>query len=108
MTLHIFNPENDLALACPSPHFIPPASARQMADDLSALPVWWAMRGDAVCVASVEEAALGGRNRRDLSGSEMGRARRLAFGCRRCSLGVESVDGATSVDGRRGQKPFAR
>ena len=56
MTLHIFNPENDLALACPSPHFIPPASARQMADDLSALPVWWAMRGDAVCVASVKEA----------------------------------------------------
>ena len=56
MTLHIFNPENDLALACPSPHFIPPVSARQMADDLSALPVWWAMRGDAVCVASVEAA----------------------------------------------------
>lgn len=84
MTLHIFNPENDLALACPSPHFIPPASARQMADDLSALPVWWAMRGDAVCVASVKEARRWAEEAgRDLSGSEMGRARRLAFGCRR-------------------------
>ena len=56
MTLHIFNPENDLALACPSPYFIPPASARKMADDLLALPVWWAQTGDAVCVDSVEVA----------------------------------------------------
>lgn len=57
MTLHIFNPENDLALACFEPHFIPPRSARVMADDLSMLPAWWAEEGDAVCVASPEEAA---------------------------------------------------
>lgn len=57
MTLHIFNPENDLALACFEPHFIPPRSARVMADDLSVLPAWWAKEGDAVCVASVGEAA---------------------------------------------------
>lgn len=56
MTLHVFNPGNDSALACPSPHFIPPASARRMADDLSALPAWWAAPGDAVCVASPEAA----------------------------------------------------
>ena len=50
MKWHIFNPENDLALACFSPYFIPPRSARQMADDLSALPAWWACAGDTVCV----------------------------------------------------------
>ena len=51
MKWHVFNPENDLALACFSPYFIPPCSARQMAEDLSALPAWWASSGDAVCVA---------------------------------------------------------
>ncbi len=58
MALHWFNPENDLALACFSPHFIPPASARMMADELSALPVWWTSAGDTVAVASVSEARL--------------------------------------------------
>lgn len=56
MKLHVFNPENDLALACFSPHFIPPESARRMAADLSALPTWWAEPGDAVCVASADDA----------------------------------------------------
>lgn len=54
--MHVFNPENDLALACPVPNFIPPASARRMADDLSTLPAWWAKPGDMVCVASPAEA----------------------------------------------------
>ena len=48
MNLHVFNPENDLALANFSPHFIPPRSARLMRDDLSVLPVWWAADGDVV------------------------------------------------------------
>lgn len=56
MTLHVFNPENDLALACFEPHFIPPRSARMMAGDLAVLPVWWAERGDAVCVPSPDVA----------------------------------------------------
>ncbi len=55
MALHVFNPENDLALACFSPHFIPPRSARKMANDLSALPVWWARPGDAVWVDSLSD-----------------------------------------------------
>ena len=102
MTLHIFNPENDLALACPSPHFIPPVSARQMADDLSALPVWWAMRGDAVCVASVEAARRWGEESGGICPEVkwVGRDGLLS--------GMEPVDGATSVDGRCGRKPFAR
>lgn len=56
MTLHVFNPENDLALACFEPHFIPPRSARKMADDLAVLPAWWAQDGDGVCVPSPVEA----------------------------------------------------
>lgn len=48
MNLHVFNPENDLALANFSSHFIPPQSARLMRDDLSVLPVWWAVDGDVV------------------------------------------------------------
>ena len=55
---HVFNPENDLALACFSPHFIPPRSARQMAADLAVLPAWWARPGDAVCVPRPDEARL--------------------------------------------------
>ncbi|MCD8317983.1 MAG: hypothetical protein LUC45_03635 [Paraprevotella sp.] len=56
MTLHVFNPENDLALACFDPHFIPPRSARDLSADLSALPAWWACQGDAVWVSSVDDA----------------------------------------------------
>lgn len=58
MRLHVFNPENDLALANFSPHFIPPRSARQMAADLAALPVWWACPGDAVRASSADGEAL--------------------------------------------------
>ena len=56
MKLFLFNPENDLALANGDVHFIPPRSARTMADDLSLLPVWWAGEGDGVCVSSIASA----------------------------------------------------
>ena len=56
MRWHVFNPENDLALACFSPHFIPPRSARLLAGDLAVLPAWWACSGDAVCVPFPDEA----------------------------------------------------
>lgn len=48
MTLHIFNPENDLALADGKPGYTAPASARQMRHDLYWLPKWWAREGDVV------------------------------------------------------------
>ena len=54
MILHLFNPENDMALASFAPHFIPPRSARVMAADLSVLPAWWAGTGDAVLVDGEE------------------------------------------------------
>lgn len=54
--LHVFNPENDLALACFDANFIPPASARTMAEELSFLPSWWADMGDAVWVNDPKNA----------------------------------------------------
>lgn len=48
MKVHIFNPENDLALASGKPGYVAPASARQMRSDLSWLPEWWADEGDVV------------------------------------------------------------
>ncbi|MBQ7180525.1 MAG: hypothetical protein IJR87_04450 [Bacteroidaceae bacterium] len=48
MKVHIFNPENDLALADGKPGYTAPASARQMRHDLYWLPKWWADEGDVV------------------------------------------------------------
>lgn len=48
MKIHIFNPENDLALADGHPGFTAPASARAMRSELSWLPSWWAAEGDLV------------------------------------------------------------
>ena len=48
MKIHIFNPENDLALADGHPGYTAPASARQMRSDLSWFPKWWAQDEDEV------------------------------------------------------------
>lgn len=48
MTLHIFNPENDMALADGKPGYTPPAIIRQMRRELSGLPYWWAAADDVV------------------------------------------------------------
>lgn len=50
MTLYIFNPEHDLALAANLKRFTPPTAGRQLANDLSFLPALWAHKGDAVLV----------------------------------------------------------
>lgn len=50
MTLYIFNPEHDLALAANQKRFTPPYAGRQLASDLSFLPALWAHKGDAVLV----------------------------------------------------------
>ena len=42
ITMYIFNPDNDLALANFSPHYTPPTSALKMRRDLAMLPVWYA------------------------------------------------------------------
>ena len=49
--LYLFNPENDMALASGSLYYMPPASTKKMAADLSTLPVWYAERESAVLLA---------------------------------------------------------
>ncbi|MBP5630636.1 MAG: hypothetical protein J6W97_03650 [Bacteroidaceae bacterium] len=48
MTLYIFNPENDMALADGHPGYTPPAQIQQMRHELWWLPQWWAEEEDIV------------------------------------------------------------
>ena len=48
MKLHIFNPENDLALADGGANYCPPPAAASIANDLCTLPLWFASPDDAV------------------------------------------------------------
>lgn len=50
MTLHIFNPEHDLALAANLDNFTAPKPARMLRAALSYIPALWAGDGDAVLV----------------------------------------------------------
>ena len=59
MTLHIFNPEHDLALAFGLANFTAPHAGRQLRHDLGFLPALWAETGDVVMVDDVDEAANG-------------------------------------------------
>lgn len=55
MTLHIFNPDHDLALAANTPHYIAPNAARLLRREADFLPALWAAAGDLVLVS--DEAA---------------------------------------------------
>lgn len=48
MILHVFNPENDLALADGGANYSPTPAACRIAYDLACLPLWFADAGDAV------------------------------------------------------------
>ena len=48
MKLHLFNPENDLALADGSFNYCPPPAAMAIAAELATLPLWYAAADDAV------------------------------------------------------------
>jgi hypothetical protein len=48
MQVLLFNPENDLALASNNPNYTPPASARQLANDLADFPKWWHIEEDII------------------------------------------------------------
>ena len=54
MKLHIFNPENDLALADGSANYRAPQFAERIAYDLATLPLWFAPQGDAVLLPGEE------------------------------------------------------
>jgi hypothetical protein len=57
MTLHIFNPEHDIALASNLSNFTAPHAGRQLRADLGFLPALWAAEGDAVLVEDIDNAA---------------------------------------------------
>ena len=57
-TLHIFNPEHDIALAANLSNFTAPHAGRQLRHDLGYLPAIWAAPGDYVLVADVEGAQM--------------------------------------------------
>ena len=59
MTLHIFNPDHDLALASGLENFTAPHAGRQLRHDLAWLPALWAEDGDTVIVDSEEQAQRG-------------------------------------------------
>lgn len=48
MTIHLFNPENDLALASGSDRYTPPKNALKLATAGALLPVWYGAAGDRV------------------------------------------------------------
>ena len=53
MTLHLFNPEHDIALASNLAHFTAPHAGRQLRADLGWLPALWAEGNDCVLVEHV-------------------------------------------------------
>ncbi len=57
MTIHIFNPDHDHALAANHPNYTPPHAARQLRSDLAFLPSLWADDGDIVVVEDTTAAA---------------------------------------------------
>ena len=56
-TIHVFNPDHDLALAFGKANFTPPAAGMRMRDDLGFLPAFWADEGDVVLVGDEAKAA---------------------------------------------------
>ena len=57
MTLHIFNPEHDIALAANLSNFTAPHAGRQLRHDLGFIPALWAADGDCIFVDNPERAA---------------------------------------------------
>lgn len=53
MTLHLFNPEHDIALAVNKASYTATRIVHQMAEQLAILPMWWADEGDIVLVNNV-------------------------------------------------------
>ena len=56
MTLHIFNPEHDIALASNLSNFTAPHAGRQLRHDLGFIPALWAEDGDSILVENVTNA----------------------------------------------------
>lgn len=92
MTLHIFNPEHDIALASDLSNFTAPHAGRQLCHDLGYLPALWADEGDAVLVDSVD---LAERSLRKVVTA----GRRLKLIDRQVGVRLVSSSGALSLSG---------
>lgn len=57
MKLHIFNPENDLALADGGANYYPPPAALRIAHDLASLPLWFAEEDSTVLLPDAVHAS---------------------------------------------------
>jgi len=53
MTLHIFNPEHDIALAQNNSNYTPSNAVLQIRNDLAFIPYIWANQGDLILVNDV-------------------------------------------------------
>lgn len=58
MRLHLFNPDNDLALASGLNRYTPPRAAMQLRQSGEALPLWYAGKGDRVLSYGINAAWL--------------------------------------------------
>jgi hypothetical protein len=58
LSLYIFNPEHDLALANSDGNFMAPLSARILAHDLAALPLWYSTENSIIYAATKNENLL--------------------------------------------------
>lgn len=56
ITIHVFNPEHDIALASHLDNFTAPHAGRQLRHDLGFLPALWASEGECVLVEDVDAA----------------------------------------------------
>ena len=57
-TLHLYNPEDDLALAADILHFTPPKAAVELARAFATLPAWWSEPGDCILATHAESEWL--------------------------------------------------
>ena len=56
MQLHLFNPENDLALADGNANYCAPPSALKIAYDLASLPLWYADEDSCVFLPDIQHS----------------------------------------------------
>ena len=82
MTIHIFNPEHDIALASNLSNFTAPHAGRQLRDDLCFLPALWAKEGDVVWVDNVDYAS---------KTWERVRSQLVPWGGTKCSIGWNNL-----------------
>ena len=81
MTIHIFNPEHDIALASNLSNFTSPHAGRQLRHDLGFLPALWAAPGDVILVDDVQSSAAAFRRTMQMAKRRFGSVFKLNTKC---------------------------